>query len=192
MCLWAIYICSHNRKRAFVHWWVSMHTATKIPFLFIPRKGLARPRSQFFHIHVSVSDLYMVLWSQVFVHWWVPMHTATKVPFIYSQKRNCAAASVSIYSTFMCACERFIYVPTIAIHWWAHAHCDENPIYLFPEKKLRRGLSPNFFHIYVCLWAVYVYSQDRSKYFPAAEWADRNYTGWQRYFRTDFKASLMH
>jgi hypothetical protein len=30
-----------------------------------------------------------------------------------------------------------------------------------------RALSPN--STFMCLWAIYVYSQDRSTYFPAAE-----------------------
>jgi hypothetical protein len=45
-------------------------------------------------------------------------------------------------------------------------HCNENPIYVFPEKELS-GLSSNF-HMDVSV-AIYISSQDRSKYFPAAE-----------------------
>jgi hypothetical protein len=51
----------------------------------------------------------------------------------------------------------------------ANMHCNENPIYIFTGKELR-GLSPNF-HVHVCEW--FIYSQDRSTYFPAAECTDR-------------------
>jgi hypothetical protein len=45
-------------------------------------------------------------------------------------------------------------------------HYNENPIYVFPEKELR-GLSPKFQVLCVC--ERFIYSQDRSTYFPAAE-----------------------
>ncbi len=46
------------------------------------------------------------------------------------------------------------------------SHCNENPIYVFPEKELR-GLQSQFPHFCVC--ERFIYSQDRSTYFPAAE-----------------------
>jgi hypothetical protein len=42
-------------------------------------------------------------------------------------------------------------------------HCNENPIYVFPVKELH-SFSP-YFHIH----ERFIYSQDRSTYFPAAE-----------------------
>jgi hypothetical protein len=49
-------------------------------------------------------------------------------------------------------------------------HCNGNLIYVLPENELR-GLSPNFhFHVSV---SHFIYSQDRSTYFPAAGKADR-------------------
>jgi hypothetical protein len=51
-----------------------------------------------------------------------------------------------------------IFIPVI--------HCKENPIYVFLFWKLH-GLSPNF-HI-LCVCERFIYSQDRSTYFPAAE-----------------------
>ncbi len=50
-------------------------------------------------------------------------------------------------------------------------HCNENPIYVIPEKEFR-GFSPNFY-INVSVSDLYMYFQDRSTYFPAAELADR-------------------
>jgi hypothetical protein len=47
-----------------------------------------------------------------------------------------------------------------------YKHCNENLIYVFPEKELR-DLNPNFY-IHVSM-SVFLYSQDRSTYFPAAE-----------------------
>ncbi len=49
-------------------------------------------------------------------------------------------------------------------------HCNEYPIYVFPEKGA--ALLP-FPHSCVC--ERFIYSQDRSTYFPAAEWADRSW-----------------
>ncbi len=46
-------------------------------------------------------------------------------------------------------------------------HCNENPIYVFLCWELR-GLSPNF-HIHVSV-SDFIQSQDRSTYFPAAEY----------------------
>ncbi len=46
-------------------------------------------------------------------------------------------------------------------------HCNENPIYLFLFWELR-GLSPNFHNSCVC--ERIIYSQDRSTYFPAAQY----------------------
>ena len=46
-------------------------------------------------------------------------------------------------------------------------HCKENPIYVFLFWELR-GLGPNF-HIYTCVCERFIYSQDWSTYFPAAE-----------------------
>ncbi len=48
-------------------------------------------------------------------------------------------------------------------------HYNENPISVFPEKELR-GLSPKF--QVLCACERFIYSQDRSTYFPAAENAD--------------------
>ncbi len=48
----------------------------------------------------------------------------------------------------------------------ARLHCNENPIYEFPEKELR-GLSPSF--LIQGLRERFIYSQDRSTYFPAAD-----------------------
>jgi hypothetical protein len=47
-----------------------------------------------------------------------------------------------------------------------YKHCNENPIYVFPEKEIC-DLNPNFY-IHVSM-SVFLYSQDRSTYFPAAE-----------------------
>jgi hypothetical protein len=52
-------------------------------------------------------------------------------------------------------------------------HCNENLIHVFIEKELR-SLSPNL-HIHESVRDLYVYSQDRSTYFPAAEQADRSW-----------------
>ncbi len=45
-------------------------------------------------------------------------------------------------------------------------HCNENPISVLLEKELR-GLSPNFPTFIV--FELFLYSQNRSTYFPAAE-----------------------
>jgi hypothetical protein len=55
----------------------------------------------------------------------------------------------------------------------APLHCNENSIYVFPEKELL-GLSP-IFHIHVSVSDLYMYSQNRSTDFPAAEKADRSW-----------------
>ncbi len=55
--------------------------------------------------------------------------------------------------------------PSTAHH--RNPHCNKNPIYVFPEKELR-GLGPNV-HINVSVGDLYIYSQDRSTYCPAAE-----------------------
>jgi hypothetical protein len=46
-------------------------------------------------------------------------------------------------------------------------HCKEHPIYVFLCWELR-CLSPNF-HIHVSFFERFIFSQDRSTYFPAAE-----------------------
>ncbi len=51
-------------------------------------------------------------------------------------------------------------------------HCKENPIYVFLFWELR-GLSPSF-HIHVSV-SHFIYSQDQSTYFPAAELADQSW-----------------
>jgi hypothetical protein len=47
-----------------------------------------------------------------------------------------------------------------------YLHCKENSIYVFPEKKLARPHS-QFLHLYIC--ERFIYSHDRSTYFPAAK-----------------------
>jgi hypothetical protein len=51
-----------------------------------------------------------------------------------------------------------------------HHTLQEISIYEFPEKELR-SLIPKFPHLCVC--ERFIYSHDRSTYFPAAEYADR-------------------
>ncbi len=51
-------------------------------------------------------------------------------------------------------------------------HCNENSIYVFPEKELRSLPHSQFPHLCVC--EGFIYSQDQSTYFPAAEKADRS------------------
>ncbi len=55
----------------------------------------------------------------------------------------------------------------LAISLMRMVHCNENPIYVFLFSELR-SLSPNF-HIHVSVRDLYIYSQDRSTYFPSAE-----------------------
>jgi hypothetical protein len=48
-------------------------------------------------------------------------------------------------------------------------HCNKNPIYVFPEKKLCAATVPISSFMCLCLCERFIYSQDRSTYFPAAE-----------------------
>jgi hypothetical protein len=59
----------------------------------------------------------------------------------------------------------FLHHPKLITH--LSVHCKEISIYVFLEKELR-GLSSNF-QIHVSVSDLYIYSHDRSTYFPAAE-----------------------
>ncbi len=77
-----------------------------------------------------------------------------------------ASEEICIYDEGHAFCCRFI-LPSLS----CQVHCNENPIYVFPGKELR-GLSPNF---HSCVCERFIYSQDQSTYFPAAEKEDRSW-----------------
>ncbi len=66
----------------------------------------------------------------------------------------------------MIFCSKSVECNTVCV-----THCNENPIYVFPGKEFAR---PQSQFPRSCVCERFIYSQDRSTYFPAAEWEDRS------------------